>query len=46
MEYIKVSKEEAEEIMQDIYKYCPIFMPINGTMARVIAKDGNKVYYI
>lgn len=46
MEYIKVSKEKAEEIMQPIYEYSPMFMFINGEMARVVAKDGNKVYYI
>lgn len=44
--FIKVSLEEAEKIMQDIYKYMPMIMFIDGGMRRVVAQNGNNVYYV
>lgn len=46
MEYIKVSEEDGEKIMQPIYKYMPVFTTIDGRMVRVVAQENGKVYYI
>ena len=46
MEYIKVSKEKGDEIMQDIYKYMPLFTALNGEIVRVVAKIENKIYCV
>jgi len=46
MEYIRVSKEDGEKIMQPTYKYMPVFTTINGEMVRVVAQENGKVYYI
>ena len=46
MTYIKVSKEQANEIMQPIYKYMPTFVQHNGEMVQVIAQENGKIYYI
>lgn len=45
MEYIKVDEKDISSIMQDIFKYMPMFQNYNGQLIRVIAKNGNKVYY-
>ena len=45
MEYIKVEEKDVDSIMQNIFKYMPMFQSYNGQLIRVIAKDGNKVYY-
>lgn len=46
MEYIKVSIEEGDKIMQPMYKYMPVFTTINGEMVRVVAQENGKVYYV
>ena len=46
MEYIKISKEKGDEIMQDIYKYMPLFTALNGEIVRVVAKIENKIYCV
>ena len=46
MEYIKVSIEDSEKIMQPTYKYMPVFTTINGEMVRVVAQENGKVYYV
>lgn len=46
MEYIKVEEKDIDTIIQDIYKYMPLFMSYKGEMIQVIAKNGNKIYYI
>lgn len=45
MEYIKVEEKDVDSIIQDIFKYLPVYQSYNGQMIRVIAKNGNKVYY-
>lgn len=45
MEYIEVEEKDVDSIIQDIFKYIPMFQSYNGQLIRVIAKDGNKVYY-
>lgn len=45
MEYIKVEEKDIDSIIQDIFKYMPVHHCYNGRMIRVIAKNGNKVYY-
>lgn len=44
--YIKVDVAKQNEIMQDTYKYMPTFIMVDGNIARVIAQDGNTIYYI
>lgn len=46
MNYIEVKKEEQETKMQDVYRYMPMFQMLNGSMVRIIAKEGNNVYYV
>ena len=45
MEYIKVEEKDVDGVIQDIFKYMPMYNCYNGQMIRVIAKNGNKVYY-
>ena len=45
-EFIEVSKEDSEQIMQPIYKYMPLIMFHNGEMISVVAQKDNKVYYV
>ena len=47
MTYVEVPRDEMQQKMQDLYKYMPTFVAVNGSMVRVIAQgtDGT-VYYV
>lgn len=46
MKYIEVNQNESEQLMQDIYKYMPTFVTVDGVMVRVVAQSNGMVYYI
>lgn len=46
MKYVEVNQDKAEQIMQDIYRFMPLFVTVNGDMVRVIAQQSETVYYI
>lgn len=46
MTYVEVPENEAEQKMQETYKYMPVFVPHNGSMVRVIAQENSVVYYV
>lgn len=46
MEYVEVNKTQSEQMMQDIYRFMPIFVTVNGELVRVVAQQSGIVYYI
>lgn len=46
MKYVEVNQDKAEQIMQDIYRFMPTFVVLNGDTVRVIAQQSETIYYI
>lgn len=46
MKYIEVDKDKKDEVMQDLYKFMPVYVQRDGQIVKVIAQKNNIVYYV
>lgn len=44
--FILIDKEHQDAFYQDLYRFMPVYVQHDGQTVRVIAQNGNNVYYI